>query len=411
MVALEITESPEAYFKGDKVDLSEDFTVMATRNDGQKVEVAADDLLFSYVSGSFVTTTNASNDAKSEKIGTITYNGIYQGTLKAASVDVYATVYTVDAIGVELNGAKKTYYDGSSIADINDDYVVTGYALKDAADTESEVLYSRELGETAYTITYSDETNTVDTTKKEFKKAGDVTLTFKAAADYGATDKAIGKAADKANEALITVMKNYVTGFEVKANEDKPAVIGAAIDSTGAKAYVEVTYTVANGKTGTATEIGITDPATIGWVNAVAASGATFEENTAYTVKVSVVVGADSTATATEKTLPLELKKNTLVSFKVAATTPADVKDGYEITKEKLTISDLEWLDEDNAPAEVTGDWLKTYLVMTNTDTNATVTSYKVTGYGEGATLPLAFSLTGEYASATCDSTIQTATT
>ena len=296
-------------------------------------------------------------------------------------------VYTLDAIGVELVGTQ-SYFVNSSIKDIKDDYKVTGYALEDADDGESAVVYSRELADDEYTIEYT--ADFVDTTSAKFTKAGDVTLTFKST--YNDSAIAYGDPADKNNTAEISVKLDYVTGFSV-AQKENSAVVGATIGS--AEDYVEVTYTMASGTTTT------TGTATSKFVEAIA-SDAKFESNKTYTVEVTVSVNG----TNETKSQALTLVENALVSFEVTYST--DIENGTTISLDDVSISSLTWRDDTTAPAEIDEDYLKTYLQMTNTDTGAVVEEYEVNGFGEGAKLPLAFSLTGDYASATCDTVLTT---
>ena len=314
-------------------------------------------------------------------------------------------VYTIDAIGVE---AVKTqnYFVNSNIEKIKDDYKVTVYALEDKADGESTVLASKVLAATEYIIAYTaDFTDGDGNNATKFVKAGDVTLSFSATS--GASAIAYGDPDDKNNEAEISVKQDYITSFTV-AQKENSAVVGALIKSD-ASTYVEVTYTMASGVVGDADVTGATSAAS--WVTAVSTSDK-FDSAKSYQLKVTATVTGES---KDSDPVTLALVKNDLVSFDVQYKDgSADITDGTVITLADLSIKEdsLKWLDDASAPAEVTEDWLKTYLQVTNTETGSAIGTdgYKVQNLGDGQKLPLAFSLSAEsgYANAECETVLTT---
>ena len=382
VVSLAVTEGPDTYFVGDTASV-EDYTVVATRANGDTFTVDAKDLNFQVTVPSSATSATAA----SAKIGTITYTGIYTLTQSPASVDVYATVYNIDAIGVVVKANQPRYYNGSDTTNIGNDYTVTAYALKNATDKADAALYSRELSAEEFSIT-SDKISS-----NKFTAAGEAKLTFASKANSKATAISGGSL-----EATVIVYDDYLASFEVTTDgAAKSAVVGASTDTDPLK-YVVVTYTMASGKTGDTSATGAT-AATAAWAAEITGGTTKFESGKDYKITVTANTGYD--AKAESKTVTLRPAENTIVSFNVVAS--GDINNGDELTGEDFTITPT-WLGGSDvaAPAEVTEAVLKQNLLF-NGDASYTVPD----DYPAGTKLPVTFTL-ANYPEATCASTIST---
>ena len=237
VVALEITEGPEAYFVGETLD-KDQYTVVATQNDGQKVELASSDFKFE---GTVPGTINGADNSKVKEavIGKFVYTGIYQGTINAPSVDVKASVYKIDAVDVEGPASAK-YYDSQDMDDFRySDYTVTAYALDGAT-----VLYSDTLDGEATTPEYTLDSSEVISGGNTTFATGNWTLNVQLnGADADPIDG--GKAS-----VSISVSHDEIASIALRAKEGAPKVVVGATRSTyDVNDLVEVVYTMVSGKT------------------------------------------------------------------------------------------------------------------------------------------------------------------
>ncbi len=348
VVSLAITAGPDTYFAGETFDIN-DYTVVATRANGDTFTVEASDLDVSGVAIPSSGVTSAT--ATSTSLGKIKYSGIYTMTSTSASVDVYATVYNLDAIDVEVKANQARYYVGSDTSDIADDYTVTAYALETpATDTAADALYSRVLASDEFEVASS------QIESDAFKAAGMATLTFKANANDSAA-----AITDGSNTASLVVYNDYLVSFDVTTEDaTKTSVIGAKTTATPMD-YVVVTYTMASGKTG--------------------------------------VDAKDES-----KTVTLTPVANTITSFVLTGdAVTSGATQGDELTGTDFTVT-ATWLDEDaTKPADVTAAVLQQNLRFNG---NASYTVPE--DYPASTELPVVFTL-ANYPNATCDTTISTA--
>ena len=172
-----------------------------------------------------------SKDAKEMVIGTITYDGIYVGTINKPYAEVKATVYNVDAINVAVSADQKPYYTGSDIKGLKDDYTVTVYALEDpATDEAADALYSMELESDDFVIlSGAIELSSFEATAKQYTLAFDA---FPVAGSLAAEKEITGGKAD----ATLNVLTDYVAEFSVaevaldsKVTTAKYAVVGGKL--------------------------------------------------------------------------------------------------------------------------------------------------------------------------------------
>ena len=228
VTSIEITAGPEKYFSGETLD-AKDYTVVATRLNGETFTVEAKDLS---ITGTLSATSN--DDVKTEKVGTISYNGSF--ALSSVTADVMASVYSLNAIDVEKTGAAKQYYTSQNATDVTRaDYVVTAYAI----DSDDNVVYSRALEADEYTIN-----NDADTSFA----SGTVALTFAPVASIKGTFSTNPAGYD--NTSTISVAPDTVKNISlalIDADEDDyvEAIVGATAGNP--EQYVEVTYIMASG--------------------------------------------------------------------------------------------------------------------------------------------------------------------
>ena len=383
VVKIEVT-GPDTYFAGETATL-DDYKVVATRANGETFEVTnADDLTFSVT----VPSTATSADAAPKSIGTIEYTGNSLVTVKDPKAEVYATVYNVDAINVVAKSSQTKYYDGSSTADLADDYVVTAYALKNpATDKADAALYAREVSSDDVEISSS------LITSDAFNASGKADLTFKA---YGVAASAI---TGGTNTASVIVYDDYLESISVAENPAKKAVIGAKTTATPLD-YVVVTYNMASGKTGDTSATGAT-AATAEWAAEITGGTTVFEKGKTYTITVTAKTGFDGKTDDVE-TVTLTLVENTIVSFTVTAS--GDINAGDTLKGDSFTVTPT-WLgdaDSVTPPAEVTAAVLQQNLLLNG------AASYTVPeDYPAGTKLPVKFTLKN-YPNATCNTEIST---
>ena len=388
VVSLAITAGPDTYFAGETFDIN-DYTVVATRANGDTFTVEASDLDVSGVAIPSSGVTSATTTSTS--LGKIKYSGIYTMTSTSASVDVYATVYNLDAIDVEVKANQARYYVGSDTSDIADDYTVTAYALETpATDTAADALYSRVLASDEFEVTSS------QIESDAFKAAGMATLTFKANANDSAA-----AITDGSNTASLVVYNDYLVSFDVTTEDaTKTSVIGAKTTATPMD-YVVVTYTMASGKTGDTAATGAT-AATAAWAASITGGTTVFESGKTYEITVTAKTGVD--AKDESKTVTLTPVANTITSFVLTGdAVTSGATQGDELTGTDFTVT-ATWLDEDaTKPADVTAAVLQQNLRFNG---NASYTVPE--DYPASTELPVVFTL-ANYPNATCDTTISTA--
>ena len=395
VVSLEVTSGPEAYFAGQKVDVA-DYTVTATRVDGSTFTVPSEDLAFS--SDSSLT---ANEDKTSKEIGSIYYTGFYKVPGTTPSVAVEADVYTVDAIDVAVVADQATYYVGSSLKNLKDDYTVTAYAfastVKTSDYTAENALYYAVIDSSD--ITLNDGSNDLTATSK-FSAEGLKTIKFKL---FGAEVSQAIK--DGKSTANLVVQADYVADFTVaqvttatatgtKDVDYKYAVVGGTISKdAAAKAYLVITETMASGEVKTIVGNDIT-------YTVAAAPNQTdteFTSGKAYNVTVKGKYGAAQT----EKTLSLGITPvdNDIISFTVSDG-PSTIAAGDELEAKAFTVT-ATWLD-DAADDVITGADLNAKLRI---DGGATYTVPD--NYPTNTALQVKLTLDG-YPNATTTSTIST---
>ena len=394
VISITAEGTPE-YFVGDEVSLS-DYTVTATRFNGETFVVDAEDLKLDAKALELVATTGKSGDTVAA--GTITYTGYtYPVTDAKTTVSVSAVAYTVDAINVVVNADQPTYYKGSSTKNLNDDYTVTAYALD--ADNK-EVLFERQLASDEFTI------ESANITTDAFSKTGKAELTFKVG---GEAPSAIE---DGENTASLIVMEDYLESFDFEVMGEgattKYAIEGATI--TAATNYIEVTYTMASGNVVKSTDDDIaTDypkaTSTAAWNAEVTVDTSKFEEGKTYTITVTAKVGADEKESTVSKDVNAE--PNKVVSFTVTMTGSDAIEAGSEISVDDVTAVTATWADTTVGAVEgVTPAVLLENVVMTVNGAEAD--TYTVpANYPAGTELPIAFSLKN-YPDAECTTTLST---
>ena len=381
VTSIEITAGPEKYFSGETLD-AKDYTVVATRLNGETFTVEAKDLS---ITGNLSATSN--DDVKAEKVGTISYNGSF--ALSSVTADVMASVYSLNAIDVEKTGAAKQYYTSQNAMDVTRaDYVVTAYAI----DSDDNVVYSRALEADEYTIN-EDETDSF--------ASGTVALTFAPVSSIKGTFSTNPAGYD--NTSTISVAPDTVKNISlalIDADEDDyvEAIVGATADAP--EQYVEVTYIMASGVETTAKPSNA-ETVTYAWQTG-------FNNQSVFTespVTITATYGTGTTApTATAQVKPVA---NYIKSFTVSATyaTASDgdtdsVKETLTITKGTTEIKTADftvtptWADAnepENAPDAAT---LTAALVMSDGVTD-NLKTFSTAGYGDSAKLPISFSLSG----------------
>ena len=384
VVKIEVTEGPDTYFVGDTFS-AEAYTVVATRANGETFEVTdLNDLDFSEVE---IPSSATSATATSASLGSVKYVGNSLMTVKEPTAEIYATVYNVDAINVVAKSSQTKYYDGSSTADLADDYVVTAYALKNpTTDKADAALYSREIPSDQVVVTA---TNTAD---DAFNKEGKSELTFSA---NGVTTPITGGT----NKASVIVYADYLESISLSTEgATKAAVDGVTIGT--ASDYIVITYNMVSGKTGDTTATGAT-AATAKWPAEIS-STSKFVAGTSYTITVTAKVGFEQTEK--EYTIPVKAVENTIVSFDVAKGASTTINPKTELKGTDFTVT-AHWLAEDGTkPEGVTPAVLQENLLLNG------AASYTVPeDYPAGTELPVKFTLKN-YPNATCDDVISTET-
>ncbi len=389
VISITAEGAPE-YFAGDEVSPS-DYTVTATRFNGETFVVSAEDLKLE--DNSTVGTPTDNGDVVTA--GTIVYTGFtYLGD--KVSTGVEATAYKVDAINVVVNADQPTYYKGSSTKNLNDDYTVTAYAL----DADKEVLFERQLASDEFTI------ESANITTDAFSKTGKAELTFKVGGEAPAAIE------DGENTASLIVMEDYLESFDFEVMGEG-ATTGYAIEGatiTDAEDYVVVTYTMASGNVVKSTDDDIaTDypkaTSTAAWNAEVTVDTSKFEEGKTYTITVTAKVGADEKESTVSKDVNAE--PNKVVSFTVTMTGSDAIEAGSEISVDDVTAVTATWADTTVGAVEgVTPAVLLENVVMTVNGAEAD--TYTVpANYPAGTELPIAFSLKN-YPDAECTTTLST---
>ena len=387
IVAISVTDGPTEYFGGETIDL-DDYTVMATQVNGDTVPVEA-----KYLSLDEDKVTAPADNSAVEPgvIATVTYNGPFMATY-GLQADITASVYKLDSLNVEAAETQATYYNGSSTKNLKDDYVVTAYAIYD-----DEVVFERELEADEYSVSAADSFIVADA----FAKAGKAVLTF--STSYNSSATAIE---DGSLTASVYVLNDYIESFEFVIGGDD-ATKEPIIDSTttlNASDYVTVTYSMASGKTGNATETGATG-VEVKWNAEVTAGTTTLEEGSTYTISVTAPLGAKGTESTQTKTVTLI--PNYIASFKVTAATSTDVKGGYELTAEKVNISPV-WKDTTVGAVSTVNDAVLKQNLRFVLSNGTEATSYTVPdNYPASTELPISFKL-ANYPEATTTSVIST---
>ena len=375
VVALEVT-GPEAYFAGETVE-KDDLTVTAVRNDGAKVELTENDYdLVSSVPDSAVSAT-----AKEETVATVTYTGIYQGTIKAPTAVLKATVYNVDAINVE-GPAVAQYYNTQDADDFDySAYTVTSYALAKSTDNASAALYSKS--ETA--------------TKGVFDFSSAITsTTFNTGNWEVPVDGGIDAISGGKNSINITVKPDNLVGITLSLKDGAEAIVGATRSAVAASSLVDVSYTMESGEVLTsASGFTAATPAWVGTSTTLTAS----ESIKASTLDMN---GKEVSATPLNITPVSDYVKSFTIGdvasvLKVSGTTMT-VAENAKLDTSKMTVT-LTWAGSGtttvtgNVTAPSADDLTKALkIVVGGTTEQAT---FETTGYKTGDNLPISFSLTG----------------
>ena len=412
IISVEVKDGPTQYFAGEKVDPA-DYTVVGIQANGEEVALDARYLSFeaddiNYDSTGLVITGTTNADVESKVIGTIMYEGPYMGTLLLED-EVSAAVYTMNAIDVAVKAGQKTYYAGSDISKLNDDYTVTAYAVVDTAnDTAADAKYSRVLNSDEFAIGASGSALT-SVVAKEY------TLQFDALAKtFTTADSTPIKGGEET--ATLTVMADYITDFSVaeisvdsKETDAAYAVLkGTATDTP--ENYITVTYKKAStgDKETTVTGSGIGSAGfTVDWgkvdgTGAGISTSTTFETGHKYPISVTANVGSE--ATSTKKEVSLEPKTNVLKSFTVTAVSPNKITKGAIISNTDFTVKGT-WLDSSAAavPSDATDALLVSKLLIDGKQT------YEISkSFPDGASLGVEFTLSGYDAVCTNADTIKT---
>ena len=396
VVALEITEGPTQYFDGDTLD-KDQYTVMATQNDGQKVQLASSDFTFSPADGKVTADADVANaDAKEKTIGTFTYSGVYQGTLAPVTVDVKATVYSIDGINVSGPDLGQ-YWNSDTVADLDASaYTVTAYALAKATDTiESTPIFSKAYTSDDFEMKCGSLTNATDKLP-----AGLQTLTF--------TVNTKGTAIKGGSAtAEINVKVDSVKSISIALKDNVEAVIG--MTNQKAEDDVDVTYALESGKT-------VTDPtgygkaATVKWSNGSMETSKTFADATPQPVEAAID-GTDIKTSGVSVVAVNNYIKSFTVTVAPAAESDMKLVAGTEVDEKTLQVkkgadsayvidlanlsvatTNLTWASG-SAPADFDAETLKDALKMQVNGADAA--KFDTTGYEATAKLPVTFSLTG----------------
>ena len=382
VTSIEITAGPEKYFSGETLD-AKDYTVVATRLNGETFTVEAKDLS---ITGTLSATSN--DDVKTEKVGTISYNGSF--ALSSVTADVMASVYSLNAIDVEKTGAAKQYYTSQNATDVTRaDYVVTAYAI----DSDDNVVYSRALEADEYTINDDEDDSFA---------SGTVALTFAPVASIKGTFSTNPAGYD--NTSTISVAPDTVKNISlalIDADEDDyvEAIVGATAGNP--EQYVEVTYIMASGVE-TTTKPSNAETVTYAWQTG-------FNDQSVFTespVTITATYGTGTTApTAMAQVKPVA---NYIKSFTVSATyaTASDgdtdsVKETLTITKGTAGIKTADftvtptWADNAHAPENAPDAATLTAALVMSDGVTDNLKTFSTAGYGDGAKLPISFSLSG----------------
>ena len=396
VVALEVT-GPETYFAGEKVDLA-DYKVVGIQNNGGRIDLT-DSLTFTYASGrgdgsnGLVLTADAgktdSKDAKEMVIGTITYDGIYVGTINKPYAEVKATVYNVDAIDVDGPAVGNYFSTQTTEAFKYDDYTVTAYALADKDDNTSAVLYQDKLAnKTGYSVEFG------SAVSADAFQTGNWNVTFKSVSNPTAEEIAGGS-----TTAAISVKLDTLKAISIalKTGSAAPkAIVGVSKTATGytAKDFVDVTYEMESGEKLVNDEYSGHSNTTIAWANS---NPVTFTKGTTENITAEITVG-ETKLTATPVSVSPE--DDYIVSFTIASSTGnytvssslMTVKVGYKLDATTMTVT-LVWASGNNiadksayAPSDTQ---LKNALKINGE------TTFDTTGYENGKYAPVSFTLEG----------------
>ena len=418
IIKVVVKEGPSQYFAGEKVDEA-DYEVVGIQANGEETPLDAAYLTFvadttnqaDYADDGLATTGTDNESVEAKVIGRIEYDGPYMATQGLADT-VSASVYEMNAIDVAVKAGQKAYYAGSDISKLKDDYTVTAYAVVDTTnDTAADAVYSRVLDSKEFALGADDDALEAPITAKEYTLQFDcLTDTFVAA---DTTPIKGGKAT-----ATLTVLNDYITGFEVAAvSEDSTDGTPKYVVTKGKAAatpvdYIVVTYTKASSgdKQLTATGSALSGAGfTAAWGKIDGAeTGTQIAENTAFeegkTYPVIVTANVGSEATSTEKSVSLAPKANVLKSFEVEPVSADKITAGAIISNTDFTV-DAKWLDDstDAVPSDATDALLVSKLLI---DGKSTYTISK--SFPAGASLGVEFTLSGYDAKCTNADTIKT---
>ena len=420
IIKVVVKDGPSQYFAGEKVDEA-DYEVVGIQANGEETPLDAAYLTFvadttnqaDYADDGLAITGTDNESVEAKVIGRIEYDGPYMATQGLADT-VSASVYEMNAIDVAVKAGQKAYYAGSDISKLKDDYTVTAYAVVDTAnDTAADAVYSRVLDSKEFALGADGTALVAPITAKEYTLQFDcLTGTF-ATAD--ATPIKGGH-----TTATLTVLNDYITGFEVAAiSKDSTestatyAVIKGKATETPAN-YITVTYTKASSgdKQLTATGSALSGAGfTAEWgkidgseTGTQIAKDTAFEDGKTYPIIVTANVGSE--ATSSEKSVSLAPKANVLKSFTVAvASASADkITAGAIISNTDFEVT-AKWLDNstDAVPSDATNALLVSKLLI---DGKSTYTISK--SFPAGASLGVEFTLSGYDAKCTNADTIKT---
>ena len=322
VISITAEGTPE-YFVGDEVSVS-DYTVTATRFNGETFTVDPADLKLDAKALALVPSTGKSGDTVAA--GTITYTG-YTYPNVTPKAEVEAVAYVLESIVVE-GPENVAYYGVPTITAANaeadetkgqfkvSDYTVTGYAKDEA--------YSRVLSydDGDYTIKLGTATESNTKYPVEFT-AGSI--------KNDADDNAIA----------ITVLPDYVTDFTVALKKDAKVYIGETVASKTAATFVDVTATYMSGAVKTTDADTPSLTAGTDFTAAVDAKGLANFESTAVDITVSMVVGNSSTE-ATKKSVSITPSANAIKSFTVKYTSAgtASFEGGTVLNATNLVFAD-----------------------------------------------------------------------
>lgn len=386
IIKVVVKDGPSQYFAGEKVDEA-DYEVVGIQANGEETPLDAAYLTFvadstqtDYESDGLAITGKDNKSVEAKVIGRIAYNGPYMATINLNDT-VSASVYTLNAIGVERTGAVKQYYTSQNVKDIDRaDYVVTAYAL----DDEDNECYKRVLAEDEYTINADAET--------AFTVSNAYKLTFATKAPLPTSG--VNPISTGANESTISVIADKLVSISVApktGDEAVEAIDGEAVGDAGD--YVDVTYVMQSGEklvgdeyTGTA--------ATVTWTDSATLTSFTAGQEAKITAKVSDSIKAETSI------MPI---KNYIAEFSLKVVdassekaTVADstlkVKTGSTIQVSDFTV-EVTWAGQTKKPETPNADTINKALRMT-VGIQDNQTSFDSSDYAAGA-LPVSFYLTG----------------